>query len=104
MRDYRITDDNEEIEAIFLTFDADKTDTISYDEFLRAVVGEMNVRRQNICLLAFQKMDVDGNGVLDISDIKFRYNAKRHPDVMMGKRSEDDVLYEFLDTFEAYYS
>ena len=45
MRDYRITDDNEEIEAIFLTFDADKTDTISYDEFLRAVVGEMNARR-----------------------------------------------------------
>jgi hypothetical protein len=49
-------------------------------------------------------MDVDGNGVLDISDIKFRYNARRHPDVMMGKRSEDDVLYEFLDTFEAYHS
>jgi Ca2+-binding EF-hand superfamily protein len=45
MRDYRITDDNEEIEAIFLTFDADKTDTISYDEFLRAVVGEMSARR-----------------------------------------------------------
>ena len=45
MRDYRITDDKEEIEAIFLTFDADKTDTISYDEFLRAVVGEMNARR-----------------------------------------------------------
>ena len=45
MRDYRITDDNEEIEAIFLTFDADKTDSISYDEFLRAVVGEMNARR-----------------------------------------------------------
>jgi len=53
MRDYRISDDNEEIEAIFLTFDTDRTGVISYDEFIRAVVGDMNTRRQNICLLAF---------------------------------------------------
>ena len=50
-------------------------------------------------------MDVDGNGYLDISDLKsLHYNASKHPDVMMGKRSEDDVLYEYLDTFEAHYA
>jgi hypothetical protein len=32
------------------------------------------------------------------------YNAKKHPDVINGKRSEDEVLCEFLDTFEAHYS
>ena len=49
-------------------------------------------------------MDQDNSGQLDISDIKLSYNAKKHPEVLMGNKSEDDVLYEFLDTFEQHYS
>lgn len=49
-------------------------------------------------------MDATGDGKIDISDIKINYNAKKHPEVMMGKRSENDVLYEFLDTFESNYA
>ena len=49
-------------------------------------------------------MDKTQDGKIDISDIKISYNASKHPDVMMGKRSENDVLYEFLDTFEANYA
>ena len=45
-------------------------------------------------------MDKDGSGKLDINDIRGTYNAKRHPDVASGKRTEDEVLFEFLDTFE----
>lgn len=48
-------------------------------------------------------MDLNGNGFLELSDIKGRYNAKKHPDVLQGKKDENDVLYEFLDTFEAHY-
>ncbi len=28
------------------------------------------------------------------------YNAKLHPDVKAGKKTEDEILGEFLDTFE----
>lgn len=45
-------------------------------------------------------MDKDGNGILDINDIKGVYNAKMHPDVKAGKKTEDEILGEFLDTFE----
>jgi hypothetical protein len=45
-------------------------------------------------------MDKDGNGVLEIDDIKGVYDASRHPDVKSGKKSEDEVLKEFLETFE----
>ena len=31
------------------------------------------------------------------------YNAKQHPDVLSGKSSEDEILCDFLDTFEAHY-
>jgi len=41
---------------------------------------------------------------LNIDDIKGVYNAKKHPDVISGKKSEDDILGEFLDTFEMHYA
>lgn len=104
MRDYRITDDPVELQAIVDIFDHDQSGQISYDEFVRTIVGEMNPRRRAIAIRAFEKLDASGDGIIDLTDIKVLYNARKHPDVMMGKRSEDDVLYEFLDTFEAHYS
>jgi hypothetical protein len=37
---------------------------------------------------------------LNIEDIKQRYNAKMHPEVKSGKKSEEEVFKEFLETFE----
>lgn len=76
---------------------------IDYDEFLREIVGEMNPRRTAIVKRAFDVMDANGNGVIELSDIKGRYSARMHPEVLQGHKTEDEVLYEFLDTFEAHY-
>lgn len=53
---------------------------------------------------AFNIMDKDKSGILNLDDIKQSYNAKMHPDVKSGKKTEDDILMEFLDTFEAQYA
>lgn len=37
-------------------------------------------------------------------DIKQSYNAKKHPDVIKGKKTEEEVLAEFLDTFELHHA
>jgi hypothetical protein len=39
--------------------------------------------------MAFNKLDADKSGIVDILDIKEFYNAKMHPDVKSGKKSED---------------
>ena len=64
----------------------------------------MNEFRMGLAKKAFKVMDKDGSGVLDIEDIRQRYNAKHHPDVKAGKKTEDEILFEFLDTFEAHHS
>lgn len=64
----------------------------------------MNKFRKSLAERAFKIMDKDKSGVLDIGDIKGVYNAKFHPDVKAGKKSEEEVLGEFLDTFELHYS
>jgi Ca2+-binding EF-hand superfamily protein len=80
--------------------DENKNGTIDYEEYLYAIVGEMNKYRQDLAMRAFSIMDKDGNGVIDINDIRGTYNAKFHPEVMEGKKTEDEVLFDFLDTFD----
>lgn len=56
--------------------------------------------RKKVVMQAFNKLDKDGNGWIDINDIRGVYNAKKHPDVLSGKKTEDNILQEFLETFE----
>ena len=49
---------------------------------------------------AFNKLDADGSGWIDINDIRGVYVANKHPDVLAGKKTEDQILQEFLETFE----
>lgn len=60
----------------------------------------MNPARQAIVMKAFKKLDRDGSGWIDISDIRGVYVANKHPDVLSGKKTEDQILQEFLETFE----
>ena len=104
LNEYRISVGSDDVAKIFKHFDRDGNGEINYDEFVRTLVGKMNDKRKNIVTLAFKKFDRDGNGYINLEDLKGRYNAANHPDVKLGKKTEEDVLYEFLDTFEQHYS
>lgn len=49
---------------------------------------------------AFAKLDADGDGVVTVEEVAQKYCASRHPDVVSGRRSEREVLREFLDTYD----
>ena len=57
-----------------------------------------------MCRKAFAKIDFNEDGALDINDIKGKYDASRHPDVRSGKKTEEEVLTEFLETFEVHHN
>lgn len=104
LKDYRISESKDEQAAIFRAIDKDGTGSIDYEEFLSMIRGPMSQRRERLVRKAFSKIDLDNDGDLDITDVKKAYNAKMHPDVRSGKKDEDDILYEFLDTFEQQYA
>ncbi len=104
IKDFRIPIPEKSVDRLFELFDRNKSNSIDYDEFLRGVRGEMNGFRRALSEKAFRVMDKDRSGVLNINDIKGVYNAKMHPDVKAGKKNEEEVLGEFLDTFEAHYA
>jgi len=89
---------------VFTLFDIDNSGSIDFDELIRGVRGPMNAKRLNITRRAFQKFDKDGSGEIDINDLRGVYNASNHPDVKAGKKTEDEVLGEFLETFEMHHA
>ncbi|GMH72416.1 hypothetical protein TrLO_g1680 [Triparma laevis f. longispina] len=89
-----------EVMSLFKYFDKDGSGDIGFEEFLGGVRGAMNPRRMTFVHQAFDIIDADGNGFVEPSDIVEAYNAKKHPDVQSGKKTEEEVLREFLDTFD----
>ena len=104
LRDFRVEIEEEAARRLFAYFDADRNGCIGYDEFMHRLKGELNEPRKALISQAFAKLDRNGNGVVEIDDIKSVYNATTHPDVRIGKKTEDEVLCEFLDTFESHHA
>lgn len=49
---------------------------------------------------AFAKLDRNSSGQVDFNDVCELYDAKRHPAVIEGRKTERQALEEFLMTFE----
>lgn len=104
MKDYMLGFNDSELRTLFQYFDMDRSGTIDYDEFMRAIKGPMNANRKKFVAQAYNKLDKDKNGYIDINDIKGVYNGSKHPDVLQGKKTEEQILMEFLETFETHHS
>jgi len=103
-RDFKIGISAENVPILFGLFDTNHDGTLSIQEFVDAIRGPISPFRADLIRKAFQKCDKDGNGVLDLSEIKQAYQADQHPDVLQGKKTEDSVLCEFLETIETHHN
>jgi len=88
MADYALGFTENEITHIYNYFDYNRTNLVEYDEFLRTVRGPMNTQRKQIVGKAFDIMDKDGSGYIELKDIQGVYNATKHPEVLQGRKTE----------------
>ena len=102
-KDFKVGISEQNVPILFDLFDDNKDGTLDYDEFLYRIRGDISPARMQAVEKAFDKMDTDGTGVVDIDVVKACYDAKNHPDVVSGKRTEQNVLCEYLETFEAHH-
>ena len=104
IQDFGIEIETKDLATLFKCFDIDGNNEIDFNEFIRVIVGPMNNFRTQLCIKAFKILDRTGDGSINLDDIQGSYNASMHPDVKSGKRTENEILTEFLETFEQHYN
>ncbi|KAL1775477.1 hypothetical protein HispidOSU_028428 [Sigmodon hispidus] len=71
---------------------------VDYGEFRRAIFGEMNEHRKSFVRKAFMKLDFNKTGAVSVIDIRKCYCSKKHPHVISGHSTEEEIKSSFLDT------
>jgi Ca2+-binding EF-hand superfamily protein len=94
----RITDD--ELKQLIDAVDTDQSGKVEFEEFVQMLRDPLTPRRLALVDLAYSILDVDGNGIVDAAEVASAYTASKHPAVMTGSKSVQDVMAEFLDTFD----
>ena len=94
--DYGVTITKEEAYQILNCIDRDGNGTIDFDEFLRFIKGDLNEFRKKLIRKAYNKLDVNKDGMVKLDDIERLYDASKHPDVLSGKRTKTEVFKEFM--------
>ena len=88
LMDYGISISKEEAVLVLKHFDR--------DEFLRSIRGELNAARKKIIRSAYDKLDVNKDGTVRLDDIAKLYDASRHPEVISGSKSQEQIFVEFM--------
>ena len=93
-----------EINNLFNYFDKEGNGYIKYEEFLNELCNNLNQFRKDILKQVFNKLDEKEKGFITVGIIRHEYNPKGNPLVRQGKRSEDEILAEFLDVLEYHFN
>ncbi len=83
-------------------FDTNKDGKISFDEFLRAIRGDLNERRTEMVHMAYNVLDRSGDGLVTLEDILTIYDASYHPDFIGGRKTEKEILEDFMGVWETH--
>ena len=98
--EYGIQLTKDQSEEILRRFDKNKDGVVNFNEFLRFLRGDINPFRQNLILQAYKKLDVNRDGLVKLDDIAKIYDASKHPDVLSGKLSPEEVYMEFMSMWD----
>lgn len=103
VNDYKLDVDERDLSNIFKVFDKTGEGRINYGAFMTALIGLMSEFRLNLVAKAFDKIDENEDGLITFDEMKKIFSARFHPDFKSGKKTEEDVNNEFLNTFEMHH-
>ncbi|XP_060552059.1 calcyphosin-like protein isoform X1 [Ruditapes philippinarum] len=92
----------EDAKVLFDAFDKNKDSQIDFMELVSKLRPPMTKGRIEVINQAFDLLDANKDGVLNMDDLKIVYstNARRHPKFVSGEWTEEQVLRNFLDSID----
>jgi Ca2+-binding EF-hand superfamily protein len=100
LKNLRIKCTEKEVQRLLAYWDRSGTGTLTYDDFLVGVRGDLNTTRTKMVEKSFKVMDRNTDKMISLADLKGVYNAKFHPDVIAGRITEDEALTGWLNEFK----
>ena len=76
---------------------------LDFSSFIRNFKKELNENKLASVEQAFASIDINENDLVPLNLIKKKFKANRHPDILSGKKNEDEIILEFLDCFNINY-
>jgi Ca2+-binding EF-hand superfamily protein len=93
----RLTDD--ELSVLVSAFPAPSgRNVMNVEAFTDALRGELPLPRRDVVFQAFRCLPLSAAGDIDVSALAKLHNARNHPQVKSGRRSDREVADEFLRT------
>ncbi|XP_036617412.1 calcyphosin-2 [Trichosurus vulpecula] len=89
-----------DFEDLWLILDINSNGQVDWGEFKRAIFGEMNEYRKTFLRKAYMKLDFTKTGSVSMVDIRKCYCAKKHPHVISGCATEEEIKSSFIETLE----
>jgi len=89
-----------QIEMLLGALDKDNSGNLRVDEFLMAIRGGINQRREKMINMAFKVLDKTGNGVITMEDIEGTYSTDHDADVLAGRLPSNAAMENFLGQFD----
>ena len=94
-----------EKDAKILFSDFSQNSKMDYSKFISALTEDaLNERRENIVKEAFNRLDTEKCGIVNLSDVKALFNSKNCPLVKEGDITEEEYYNNFMETFQTHHN
>jgi Ca2+-binding EF-hand superfamily protein len=100
LTEYGLEHRPQDVDRLFKTFDRDRSGSISVTEFVRALRPAVNMARRDLVTQAYAQLDRNGDGVVPLGEVSRLYDTARHPEVLAGAKTAEEVMIEFTSLWD----
>ena len=102
MQELKINISYSDIHEFFNNLDSENDGRILTNDIINIIKGSLDDKRKSYITKIFSNIDSEKKGEVSINNLKNIYDAKNHPDVLNGKKSEEEIYNQFCYTIDVY--
>ena len=101
-QDMRINIPYNEIKILFNYTNKNDSDIIPTEQLINIIKGTLEEQRKLYIVEVFSNLDKEQTGKVQIDTLKNLFNAKKHPEVINGTKSQEEVFEQFCNSLDLY--